>query len=678
MRKNLETIAKYCLYASFFVPLAVFPSSFIFPFIVPKILLFRSLIMVSAGAYLLLCLIEPAKFRPRFTPLTWAVLAFFLSFTISTFTGVDTYHSFWDNHERMLGLFTIIHYLLYYFIASAIVTNWTEWKKALRVFLIAGSLVMLVGLIQVVNPNFLLNQGSERVIATLGNSIYVGGYGLFLFFIGYLLFIKEQDTVWKVIEAVGGLLGLLVMFFSGTRGSMLGLAVGFAAAVLAYALTIKGKPRLRQALGGALIGGVILVGFLYVFRTSDFVRSIPAVGRTLNTSWVDVSRSPRMIAWRIGVEAWKDKPVFGWGPNNYFYAFNHFYNPASLEFGYGETWFDNAHNIIVNTMAVQGTFGIVTYLAIFIVAIYSLLRGYRRGQTDLHVSVVIGSFLVAHFVQNITVFENPTSYLYFFLILALVNRLTSDRYAGVESVSTARALGSGMRVAVWIVVALFIFVCNLQPARANWKSLSALRALSRDLDQGLTLAKEALAFNSPHVDDIRSDVSRSLASTAESSLGKIPAEKSREVIAVAEQALLANTELHPLDIRAFLALAHLGQLSAQLSNDGRYIMAAEKYLNSALELSPRRQQVIYTLVGVKMQLGKNPEAVKLLEGAISDNPRIGESYWRLAYVYKIMNQLDKARATIDLAKERGIQFNEPEQEIISDILGTPPATAPKK
>jgi uncharacterized membrane protein len=84
------------------------------------------------------------EFRPRMTIVNGAVIAFILSFAISTFTGVDPYHSFWDNHERMLGLFTIAHYVAYFFVASSVFKNWTEWKTALRWFLAAGSIVMVL------------------------------------------------------------------------------------------------------------------------------------------------------------------------------------------------------------------------------------------------------------------------------------------------------------------------------------------------------------------------------------------------------------------------------------------------------------------------------------------------------------------------------------------------------
>jgi len=117
---HFEIIIKYLVYLTFSVPIIVLPQSFIFPFIVPKILILRSLVLIMFGAYILLLSSNWQKYRPKLTPISIAVLLFLLSFIISTFAGVDPYHSFWDNHERMLGLFTIMHYIILYFVATAI------------------------------------------------------------------------------------------------------------------------------------------------------------------------------------------------------------------------------------------------------------------------------------------------------------------------------------------------------------------------------------------------------------------------------------------------------------------------------------------------------------------------------------------------------------------------------
>jgi O-antigen ligase len=665
------------MYATFFVPLLVLPMSFIFPFIVPKILLFRSLVTVMIGCYVLLLLINWQEFKPKFSILNVALATFLVSFAISTFAGVDSYHSFWDNHERMLGLFTIFHYIAYYFVCSSVFKNWTDWNRALKVFLSAGSLAMLVGVVQHFKGGILLNQDIDRVASTLGNSIYVGGYGLFLMFVSFLLFVKEKNKTWKWLEAAGAFLALLGMFFSGTRGSILGLAAGMGIAVLGYIIVLRDFPKTRKILVGVAVFGIAAISLLYIFRQTSFVMSIPAVNRTINTSFESIKNSPRWIAWEVAVESWKERPVFGWGPNNFFYAFNMYYQSRSLEHGYGETWFDNAHNIIMNTLAVQGAFGLASYLFIFFAAVITLVLARRKQKLEPHIVVIGAAFLIAHFVQNVTVFENPTSYLYFMFWLAMVASLSvkQDEPAGAAgknnkpaNIFPNKTISTGTIATTGLIILFLIFIFEIQPARANMKTLEALKYLSYQPAAGLELMKAALAFNSPHIDDIRSDLTRTVAQTLSSGANKAGKEKNLEMLNLAIETLQDNVLLHPYDIRNYLVLSQLGQIGFSLTNDPKFIGQYGENLELALKYSPKRQQIIYNLANFYLQIGKGDEAVKAIEQTIQDDYKISEGYWRLAYTYRLLGKIDKSIETLQLAEKNGVVFSKEEEAVIAQIL----------
>jgi len=712
MKKKLEKFIKYIFYATFFVPLLVVPRSYIFPFIVPKILVLRSLIFLMLGLYILLLCINFKEYKPKLTWLSLVVSLFLLSFGISTFVGVDPYHSFWDNHERMLGLFTVLHYGIYYFIGSAMFKEWADWKWALRIFLLAGSVVMGVALLQHFYPDILLNQGSDRSSSTLGNPIYVGGYALFLMFVSYLLYIKEAEIVWKWAAAILGFLAFIGLLTSGTRGSLVGLLVGLLVGIILYAIYLKNSPRLRKVLWIIIGFGMIMTVVLFVNRKAEWVVKIPAIGRTVSTSWSEVVNSPRLIAWSIGVQSFKEKPVFGWGPNNFFYAFNTHYNPKSLEHGYPETWFDNAHNILVNTLTVQGLFGIITYIGIFIIGIISLIIARRRGLIDLNVSIIGSSFLVAHLVQNVTVFENPTSYLYFFFWLAFINQSSIVKVSSfwvkkesnleinnnqnsvqnqkIEKSVSDKNIGFGTISIVGVIIIFAIIIFNFQPAKANTKTFFAIQKFSEltasfnsnpniniqpgSLDSvylslGVKQAvEESLKFNSPHIDDIRADLGRTVAQATAGQYAFLSTQYKLELLNTVYPELQKNTKLHPLDIRNQLYLAQLAQNYTFLTNNQNYLKQAEEYLEEALSKSPKRQQIIYSLSLIKVQLNKPDEGVKLLEQAIQDNPKISESYWRLAYIYILLNKSADAQKALDLAKQNGATFSPDEQSLISQFM----------
>ena len=634
------------------------------------------------GLYALLLIVDFEEYKPKFTPINIAVFLFWLSFCISTFTGVDPYHSFWDNHERMLGFFTITHYVIYFYVCGAVLKTWSDWRLALKIFLIAGTGVMFVGFLQVGNPQLLLNQGSDRVASTLGNPIYVGGYALFLSAMAALLLAKEKTLHWRWILGAILALSFFGIFFSGTRGDMLALAVAIPLIIFLLAIALRGYPKAKIYLWSSLAVFVLIFSILYFNRQTDFVKSIPAVGRAINTSYSTIKASPRWIAWQIALQSWKDKPIFGWGPNNYFYAFNSHYNPRSLDFGYGETWFDNAHNIVLNTMAVQGTFGILVYLLLFAIAVMSLTIAYRKKHVDLTIFIVLSVYVISHLVENITVFENLTSYLYFMFVLAMISRLTllPEKDEKNQNVQANKNLSLGVVSVVGVTVFILIFIFNIQPARANMKSLDAIKMLNSNPPMALSSVEDAINFKSPHIDDIRSDISRSVVQIAYSLMQnqQTKIDFLKKILDVCYSELHKNTDLHPLDIRNQMTLSQMAQVMAQLNNDPIKIAEAENYLKDALDKSPKRQQLVYSLAMLQMQMGKTNEAAILLENTIKDNSKIAESYWRLAYVYKIVGDDKKVLEILQLAEKNGVVFTENENNIIAQIMAITPATTTVK
>jgi len=607
------------------------------------------------------------------TPVNIVVLLFFVSFAISTFVGADWYRSFWDNHERMLGLFTIFHYVIYYLIITSVVTEWKEWKWFFRIFLFAGSIVMFIGLLQKFNPELLLNRGSDRVSATLGNSIYFSGYGLFLMFVGYLLAIKEKAkkyNPWFWYAVVGSLLGLWGVFGGGARGALLGLVAGLGVLIISYIFNLKEHKTAKQGLSVLIILGVVVIGLLFNFRQTSFVQSIPAVGRLVNT---DVSATnTRVMAWEVAIDAWKEKPVFGWGPNNYYFAYNKYYLPEFLEHGWGETWFDNAHSVVMNTLAVQGGFGILFYLGIYVVALIMLWRGHKKGGLDTHVVAVSFAFLIAHFVSLVTVFDNPTSYLYFFFFFAFVNQQSSpNEQNSTEKKIKEKDISYGLMAVVGFVIFLLIYTTNINPARANKATLVAIQSLNRG-ENGLELYKVASSIPSPHINDIRNDFANSIASAIPNYIQHGEKDKANEMFNVVLEELKKNRILHPLDIRVNIQIAQLIQVMLQANPSSlqpSMVSLAEESLEKALKYSPKRQQIFYSLSAIKMQLGKFDEAKDLLQKSIVDDPKIGEGWWRLALVHQQAKEYDQAKAVIDEALSReDISIDTRGHDIMNSIL----------
>ncbi|PIR76630.1 MAG: hypothetical protein COU32_01010 [Candidatus Magasanikbacteria bacterium CG10_big_fil_rev_8_21_14_0_10_42_10] len=681
MRKQiLRQIVDVLIGLTFLVPLVVLPSTFIFPFIVPKILLFRSLALFMFAGWLLLIVADSQTYKLRMKSMTVCVFLFFVSLALSTFIGVDWYRSFWDNHERMLGLFTLVHFGIYYLVLTSVYKTWTEWRLLLRIFLLSGILVMFIGFMQVyVSPNLLLNGSSHRVSATLGNAIYYSGFGLFLVFVSVLLILKEKrDSAWFWFYLAGILLGFGGIFWGGTRGTLLGLIAFIAVALFLYILFLRDPAyrTLRQRAMYLMGVGLFIVVALFAFRKTDFVQHLPAVGRLVNTQLTSGTADTRVMAWGVAIEGWKEKPIFGWGPNNYYYAFDQLYRPQFLEHGWGETWFDNAHSAIFNTLAVQGIIGLVLYLSLFIIPITVLWRAYRRGQVDIHIFIMSSAFLVAHFIHNAFVFENPTSYLYFFFTLAFVNSMVtmSPIENGKKIVKGSGMVSSGMAVTLIVVTSILVYATDINPARANTRALSVLQQLRSNPATAITSFPEAAKIPTPHIDDVRNDFSRTVDSFLTQYQTKIPLKDTQALYQLAVEQLKKNVILHPLDIRLYILLAELDRKGSDIMSDPTLVLSSESYLETAHTLSPKRQQVVFALANIKHQLGKNDEAIVLLQQVVEDDPKIAESWWRLALQYAVMGRNDKGLAVMNDAEAQGLTFDDQGQKLKQALMASATAT----
>lgn len=662
-----------CTVLAFFVPLVVLPSSFIFPFIVPKILLFRTLVLIMVAAYGLLLLSNWETYRPRVTLLNGIVLLFWLSFTISTFVGVDWYRSFWDNHERMLGLFTVTHYVLFYVILSATLQQREQWDRLIKWFMVGASLVILVGVVQKINPEFLLNRGSARVSATLGNAIYLSGYGLFLLFLSLLSYIRTpaSEQSWRYVAIAAAVLGFFGIFLGGTRGTFLGLVASSAVLLICFAaLTTHAKSR-RIAIG-LMVLGVCLAGGLFVFRSTPVVQSIPAVGRLAKIDYTSLGENTRIMAWGIAWDSFLDKPVFGWGPNNFYYAFNQYYRGEFLGYGYGETWFDNAHNIIMNTISTQGAFGIVVYLGVFILAIWQLFSARRRGQlTNAECSVLV-AFLVGHFVHNIFVFENPTSYLYFFFALAYI-QVRTVRPSDTPSEGERRQLSTPMVGGAAVLCVFAIYIFNINPAQANTATLHTIQQVYQG--NGVAAYKQASTIPTPHIDDVRNDFSRTVTQVVPQLLQAGETDLATKYVEFAIKELEKNLVLHPLDIRSHLMLSQLLQQRAVLEQNGTYLGRAIKLLTEAQVYSPERQQIMFTLGHFYSMVGDTKQATAQFDRAREVDPTVGEAWTQQIEYYRNSGRVTTSlELAAEVLEDDRIKVRASQRKVLTSLIAQYAAT----
>lgn len=655
IRRSLQVV----IGLAFVTPLVVGLESFIFPFIVPKILFFRSLMHIGLGLFALYLIVYKATKPVYHTWIAWGVVAFFLSATLSTIFSTDSVRSFWDNHERMLGLFTMLHYVFFYCVARYVFQTREEWKWLFRWILVIGLPFVYVAFKQVFDPEFLLNQGSDRVRSTLGNTIYVSGYALFLATIACMLWAATRARWERIACVVVVVLQIAVVLATKTRGTMLGIGVALIVGALVAASWKTTRSRIRYILWAVVAAGIVSVGLLLAFRDTGFVKNNAFLNRMTHISLESGTGRTRTLAWRIAIESWKEHPVFGWGLNNFFYAFNKYYEPEFLRFGATETWFDNAHNIVLNTFTTQGVIGVLAYIFLFVVALIATWT-IPRAYPDAYRAVwLVRLFLLAHFIHNIFVFENVTSYIVFFLLLAYLDSIShfQEQPASIPSKRRVQQpVMLGVSAFILIGVVWGIYQTNIKPGKANAAVLQAVRGMYvRDFTGALAWYEKAKAYNSPHQDDIIREFAQAVLRQVNAQTPELMQLHGARLYPLVLKDMRSQIERTPKELRFYLILAQLSVQQAVFTRTVQPLIDAEGYLRTALSLSPKRQQLLYELGQVYMLFGQREKGEAVFTEAIQLYPAIAESYWRFAVFYVGIQDEKKAAHYFKEALARGAE-----------------------
>jgi len=111
-----------------------------------------------------------------------------------------------------------------------------------------------------------------------------------------------------------------------------------------------------------VILGVISVGTLFGLKDTSFVKHNLALSRLTSISVSDTTAQSRLFSYRTSLKAWPQKPIFGWGLENYKPAFLHNFIPDMVNNNPDDITFDKTHNMPLEILVTTGIVGFIAYL----------------------------------------------------------------------------------------------------------------------------------------------------------------------------------------------------------------------------------------------------------------------------------------------------------------------------
>jgi O-antigen ligase len=685
-----------------FLPVVV-NYDFYSPYIFFKSILFRIAVQLMLLLYIVLALIS-SHYKPRLNRIAWALLCWFGVMLFCSLPGISTnaWKSWWGDFNRMDGMFTQLHLLAYFFVLTQTFKKESDWLLLFTASLFSSVFMGVSGLIQKLGIDLIYRfvDPSERVYGATGNADFFASYMMFNFCIG-LYFLARKDKkdlypiaarIWLILlialdiglvlwhVASGGqalsrvqdyfvitffivvlhgaillwygmrrsiwagaafmsllcLYSLFWIFQSQTRSAAVGLAAGLAFAALLYICKGTNK-RIRWTGAFLILLFAILPITLYRNRESGWVRSNPMLNRLTSTTFAE----RRFIAWKAGVSGIMDRPVWGWGLENYRKSFD-LHAPVELFRGEAaENWDDRAHNIILDVGTTTGVLGLATFLVFYVLVFVFLLRSWFRKPEKTEY-LLIASLLAAYLVQDLFIFDTANTDGITFLILAYIAYLSgSTTEVSEEHLSGSKPAQSlSLRDYSILTLTAGCLICAFhylvqEPINSNFlllKGISIGRAAASQPEKARYITAESIIDNFQRAEQVRTtgcyQVREEFGNCAS------------ELVPAAGVSLQVKTQV------AKKALALLEKSTVEDPSDCRHYMYAASLINSVLEiikqsdppaaislakrdlellrraesLGPNRPRIFVEYAQSLIFLGRTDEAIPELQKAIALDP----------------------------------------------------------
>lgn len=636
-------------------------SSMLFPFITGKNFAFRIIVEIIFAFWVVLAMLKSA-YRPRLTPLFKAVSIFVMIVFLADIFSLNPWRAFFANYERMEGFMMLGHLYLYFIILSSVFKDRRDWLIFFHVTLVASLIVSFIALLQKFGYRVSL-QGGFRVDSTIGNPTYLASYLVFHVWLLVMLLRKFWTNWWlRIVYTAVLFFELLIIYYTATRGAILALLfVSFLLVLVLFFFWSKVFPANRRLRPWALIVplALILVPLIFwQFRSTHFVRSSQVLARLTQLSFQERTIQSRFLIWGMAYKATLERPVLGWGQENFYLVFQKYFNPGLYA---QEPWFDRSHNIFFDWLVHTGFLGLAGYFSILGAAFWTLISSMRKNTVPTWEGLILLSLFSAHFLQNFFVFDNLNTYLLFFAFLAYTQYLESPLVNTVAGkVSKPVQASSNLYFKAQVTIAALLAAVFFFGYFLHWKPIQESRALTRALslaqskapmDQVLGAFAKALNYHTFGDTEVREQ----MANFARSVPGNdrfTPQEKIR-FVDFAVQELKKETSSPAKDVKHLLFLAAvLGQ--AQSLNP-QYGLEAEKLLQEAIQISPTKQIIYFELAQLYLAQGKTDQVIEVLRKAwyLDKNfQNAGLNLWVIGLAYKKPEVVAEVREVIKI-KEIG-------------------------
>lgn len=601
-------------------------------------------------------------------PTFWLACAWLAIALLSASIGVNPFRSWWGTISRSTGMFFFTSIWLMSGVLLMLVNRKENWLKIFSIISWVGSISGLFAILQRLKiPLVYIVIGSDRVSALMGNPIFFAQLLLFTIFLTLYFWWSSSGKI-KWFYLFGLLLQLVAIVLTASRGPLLAM-------VIAGLVWLVGWWRISRPLFkldwriwvGSGAGVVLLTSIVYFLLPKSSLDRLSNVFNETVTA--------RIITWQTAWEAIRARPILGYGNENAWYAFTHFYQPGLADISFGETIVDRAHNLILDQLLVNGWIGLIVALALLSYLAWSLWKYIKKSiQHNNLTEAMLGwsllALALAYFLAEMTVFDNLTGIIYGAILLTGIVVILSDNLVGPVRLEPIWIWRS---IALMILIGLLFFNFRyLIPAFKIGQSVGLADNAAKH--NNYPVAAKAYAKAQETITPYRWSFMTNYPNFARAYSMLLLSEKKMswaDSMAVDGLRVLKNIEKQEPDRVAILMERPLLYLVMSYSNKD-YTAKANESFNTLIKEFPNHEYIYLNWAKALSGVGKYTEARQVLDklsGQIKVLPKEFE-FWRAVTDIQLKS-LDKKHIINDLqtSVKRKVNLGRGYQDVLQIIVG---------
>ncbi len=665
--KTYLAILKWGSIASLLIVFFVF-KDLLFPYITSKQISFNILTELLFAVWLVFIMRFPA-YRPKKNLVTYGLIAYLLAIVASCLGSVDMTLSIWGDAERMLGVFHVIHFFLLYLILITVFRSWPDWRDLFLSSIVVATLVSLIGIF------------GPQTYSTIGNTAYVSGYLIFNIFFALILFVRSNDAKWRWLYFLPLIVMLIEFWSCHTSGAIIGLFTSLLLAIFLLGLFHDNK---KIRFGALFSFAALIIIVAAIFSQNDkawfqnsFLKNLTSQKVTFQT---------RLISWKSAAKDFHNHPWLGTGFGNYAIVFDKHFDSKFYDFTTSETYFDRAHNNLIDIASTGGIVSLLTYLSIFIALFYYLIsemkkNGWRAGMSDSRHRknfelIIIAALVAAYFIQNLAIFDSFVTYIGLMMTLGFVYFIVFEE-GEKEGSETRKPLikSANAEIAALIILLIvaysFTSSFNIKPKRMLRGTITGYSMmLSGQVVAGFDSFKNALN-GGPLERDSRVVLINLLGNNPQL-LASIDQEKAKEIVDYTISLAEKNVSYNPHDSLMQMQLAQVLDVATQFyvpvdkEKAAEYSARAFDAIDASVAATPGRATVYLARAQMYLIRGNNEKALEDVNTAINLNPNYYEGNCRLAQIYSYLEDNDNFDRSLDRCVDTGGDKYLSQQQFMAD------------